>query len=71
MKSIHFLLSAVLLVLATVWARAAAQGLEQALVSVTVEGCLKGLRAKTRAFPNIVSSVWPARISTNAPEHKI
>ena len=68
MKSIHFLLSAVLLVLATVWARAAAQGLDQALISIGVECCMKGLRA--RVFPNI-NFLWPARIFTRAGEHRI
>jgi hypothetical protein len=70
MKSIHLLLSAVLLTLAAVWARAAAQGLEQALVSTGVECCVKGLRARTRAFSNI-NSFWPARIFTRAPEYRI
>ena len=69
MKSTHLLLSAVLLTLATVWARAAAQGLEQALVSIAVDRCSKVLRARTRAFPNI-NFLWPARISTKALEHK-
>ena len=59
MKSMHLLLAAVLLTVATVWARAAAQGIEQALVSIGVECCLKVLRARTRALPNIVGSVWP------------
>jgi hypothetical protein len=52
-------LAAVLLTVATVWARAAAQGIEQALVSIGVECCLKVLRAGTRALPNTISSVWP------------
>ena len=51
MKSIHLLLAAVLLTVATVWARAAAQGIEQALISMGVECCLKVLRARTRALP--------------------
>jgi hypothetical protein len=59
MKSMHLLLAAVLLTVATVWARAAAQGIEQALVSIGVECCLKVLRARTRALPNTISSVWP------------
>jgi hypothetical protein len=58
MKSIYLLLAAVLLMMATVWARAAAQGIEQALVSIGVEWCLKVLRAGTRAVPNTISSVW-------------
>jgi hypothetical protein len=70
MKFIHLQLSGVLLTVATVWARAAAQGVEQALVFIAVECCLKGVRAKTRAFPNIISCVWPARISTKALEDK-
>jgi hypothetical protein len=70
MKSIHLLFSAVLLTLATVWARAAAQGLEQALVSIGVECCVKGLRARTRLFSNI-NSLWPARIFTRAAEPRI
>jgi hypothetical protein len=63
MKSIDLLLSGGLLTLATVWARAATQGLEQALVSTGVECCLKGLRARTRVFSNI-NFLWPARIFT-------
>ena len=59
MKSMHLLLAAVLLTVATVWARAAAQGIEQALVSIGVECCLKVLRARTRVLPNTISSVWP------------
>ena len=59
MKSMHLLLAAVFLTVATVWARAAAQGIEQALVSIGVECCLKVLRAGTRALPNTISSVWP------------
>jgi hypothetical protein len=61
MKSIHVLLSAMLLAVATVWARAAAQGIEQALVSMAVEYCSKGVRARIRAFPNIISCIWPAK----------
>jgi hypothetical protein len=53
MKSIYVLLSAVLVATMTVWARAAAQGIEQALVSVAVEYGSKVLKARTRAFPNI------------------
>jgi hypothetical protein len=59
MKSMQLLLSAVLLTVATVWARAAAQGIEQTLVSIGVECCLKVLKAGTRALPNTISSVWP------------
>jgi hypothetical protein len=59
MKSMHLLLSAVLLTAATVWARAAAQGIEQALISIGVEYCLKVLRARRRTLPNTVSCVWP------------
>jgi hypothetical protein len=69
MKSIYVLLSAVLVATTTVWARAAAQGVEQALVSVAVEYGSKILRARTRAFPNI-NFLWPARISTKALEDK-
>jgi hypothetical protein len=58
MKSIHVPLSAMILPAAIVWARAAAQGLEQALVSMAVEYCSKGLRARIRAFPNIISCIW-------------
>ena len=70
MKSIHLLLSAVLLTLATVWARAAAQGLDQALISIGVEYCVKALRARTVAFSNI-HFLWPAGIFTNTAEHRI
>ena len=59
MKSIHLLFAAVLLTAATVWARAAAQGIEQALVSIGVEYCLKILRVRRKALPNTVSSVLP------------
>ena len=69
MKSIQLLLSVVLVATTTVWARAAAQGLEQALVSIVVECCVRGLRARTRVFSNI-NFLWPARIFTKAPEHK-
>jgi hypothetical protein len=61
MKSMHLLFATVLLTVATVWARAAAQGIEQALVSIGVECCLKVLRAGTRALPNTISSVWPGK----------
>ena len=59
MKSINLLLAAVLLTMATLWARAAAQGIEQALVSIGVEWCLKVLRARTRALPNTIGSIRP------------
>ena len=59
MKSIYVLLSAVLVATTTVWAWATAQGVEQALVSIGVDCCLKVLRARTRALPNTMSSVWP------------
>ena len=59
MKSMHLLLAAALLTVAAVWARAATQGIEQALISIGVEYCLKVLRAGTRALPNTISSVWP------------
>jgi hypothetical protein len=49
-KCIHLLLSAMLLTVATVWARASAQGIEQALVSTGVECCVKALRARTKAL---------------------
>jgi len=55
----HLLLATVLLTLATVWARAAVQGIEQALVSIGVECCLKVLRTTRRALPNTIPSVWP------------
>ena len=71
MKSMHLLLSAVLLTVPAVWARAATQGLELALVSIAVERCVKGLRAKTRAFPNIIGSIWPVRIFTKSSGDKI
>jgi hypothetical protein len=70
MKSMHLLLSAVLLTVATVWARAAAQGIEQALVSIGVECCLKVLGGRTRVFSNI-NFLWPARIFTRAAEPRI
>jgi SpoU rRNA methylase family enzyme len=59
MKSIYLLFSAVLVATTTVSARAAAQGVEQALVSIAVEYGSKVLRATTRAFPNI-NFLWPA-----------
>jgi hypothetical protein len=68
MKSMHLLLAAVLLTVATVWARAAAQGIEQALISIGVEYGLKVLRARTRALPNTISRI---RISTAAFEDKV
>ena len=71
MKSIYLLLSAVLVATTTVWARAAAQGIEQTLVSIGVECCLKVLGARTRALPNTISSVWPVEIFTKASQHKI
>ena len=70
MKSMHLLLATVLLTAATVWARAAAQGIEQALISIGVECCLKVLRAR-RTLPNTVCSIWRVRISTAAFEDKI
>jgi hypothetical protein len=57
MKSMHLLLAVALLTVAAVWARAATQGIEQALVSVGVECCLKIIRATTRALPNISALV--------------
>ena len=59
MKSIHLLFAAVLLTAATVWARAAAQGIEQALVSIGVECCLKVIRARTTGLRNTIRCVWP------------
>jgi hypothetical protein len=59
MKSMNLLLAAVLLTVATVWARAAAQGIEQALISIGVEYGLKVLRAGTRALPNTIGSIRP------------
>jgi hypothetical protein len=50
MKSMHLLLVAVLLMLATVWAQAATQGIDQALVSRGVECCVKALRARAKAL---------------------
>ena len=47
---------------------AAAQGLDQALVSTGVECCMKGLRG--RVFSDI-NFLWPARIFTKAGEHRI
>jgi hypothetical protein len=67
----HLLFATVLLTVATVWARAAAQGIEQALVSIGVECCLKVLRAGIRALPNTISSFGRIRISTAAFENKI
>ena len=69
MKSIYLLLSAVLLATTTVWARAAVQGLDQALVSIGVECCVRGLRARTRVFSNI-NFLWSVKIFTRALEHK-
>jgi hypothetical protein len=71
MKSIYLILSAALVAMATLWARAAAQGLEPALVSVAVEHCSKFLRVSTRAWPNITSSMRLARKFTMALQHKI
>ena len=59
MKSMHLLLAAVLLMAATVWARAAVQGIEQALISIGVECCLKILRIRRRGLPNTSRSVSP------------
>jgi hypothetical protein len=59
MKSIHLVFAAMLLTVATVWGRAAAQGIEQALVSVGVEYCLKILRLRRESLPNTVRSVLP------------
>jgi hypothetical protein len=56
MKCVQFVLSAVLLTLTTVWARAAALGLEQAFVSIAVESCVKSLRAKGYFLNSIGSS---------------
>ena len=69
MKSLYVLLSAVFVATMTVWARAATQGVEQALVSVAVEYASKVLRARTRAFPNF-NFLWPARILIKALERK-
>jgi hypothetical protein len=70
MKSMHLLLSAALLMLITLWTRAAVQGLEQALLSTGVECCMKVLRAKAKAF-SIINFLYPARISLGAAEHRI
>jgi hypothetical protein len=64
MKSIHLLLSAALLTLAAAWARAAAQGLEQAFISIGVECCVKGLRARRKG--SHINFLWPAGIFTRA-----
>ena len=45
MKCVQLILSAVLLTVATVWARAAAVGLEQALVSIGIN-----LAARVRSY---------------------
>jgi hypothetical protein len=50
-KSIHLLLTAVLLTVATVWAGAAAQGVEQALVSIAFEALLKGCKSNNQSLP--------------------
>jgi hypothetical protein len=71
MKSMHLLLAAVLLTAATVWARAAAQGIEQALVSIGVEYCLKVLRGRTKALQNRSDLFGRIRISKTAFENKI
>ena len=57
MKYIHFFVSAVLVMVTAVWIRAAAQGLDQALLSIAVEAVLKTLRARTTVLPNIINSV--------------
>ena len=67
MKSIQLLLSTVVLTAAAVRARAAAQGLDQALISLGVECCVKILRARTGAFSNI-HFLWLARIFARAIE---
>ena len=51
MKSMHLLLATVLLTLATVWARAAVQGIEQALVSIRGGRVLpEGSKGKDKSF---------------------
>ena len=69
MKSIYLQLSVLLAAATQVWVQAAAQGVEQALVSVTVEYCSEVLRARASVFPNI-NFLWPVRISTRADKHK-
>jgi hypothetical protein len=64
MKFVHLFLTAVLLTAATVWGRAATQGIEQALVSTGIECGLKVLSGMTSVLPNSISSVWR---DTNLP----
>jgi len=68
MKSIHFLVSTVLVTVTGVWIRAAAQGLDQALASIAVEAVLKTLKVRTTVLPNIISSF---RLTTMTFERKI
>ena len=71
MKSIHLLFAAVLLTAATVWARAAAQGIEQALVSIGIEYCLKVIRQGQQPYRILSLLFGRIRISTAAFEGKI
>jgi hypothetical protein len=50
MKSMHLLLAAVLLTVATVWARAATQGIEQALVSIGGRLLPEGSKGKDKSL---------------------
>ena len=63
MKSIHFLVSTVLVTVTAVWIRAAAQGLDQALASIAVEAVLKTLKVRTTVLPNIISSFRPTTMT--------
>jgi hypothetical protein len=49
-------LAALLLTGTALWARIAAQGVEQALLSTAIEWSLNGIRAWVRPFPNAASS---------------
>ena len=71
MKYIHFLVSAVLVTVTAVWIRAAAQGFDQAVASITVEAVFKTLRAKTTVLPKIISSFHSSRILAMTLERKI
>ena len=71
MKSIHVILSAVLVALSTVWARAAIHGLDQALVSIAVEAVLKRSKREDKPFPSIISSFWsPSQWLLNPKSHR-
>jgi len=62
MKIDTLIFAALLLMGTTLWARIAAQGIEQALLSAAIEWSMNRIRAGARLVPNTVRLGRPARV---------